>query len=558
MSTKLIIKQANTAELVTSALVDKIYQLASTEGALTNDSDLEGTITVNGAAYEDAVTFLRTKFPRLVINASAFYIRFGDANVLQTILNAGIGDGTGVSFADATTASLGTTFQNNTSIVSFEEFKFFTRANTTSGTVFDGCSNLKKIDITNCSVLPSFRDCGSLEYFNGEHSVQGVAVIPDGVIEISNRWSRCNGVTEIKLPDSLSRIGQSVFESMSSLTKVYFGSGITEILSQCFYNDTALTEVHIPDLNTWLDINFVISSGHQSNPLYFAHHLYVDGVEVTSVDFTGRTSVGTNVLSGASITSVVLTSALTSIGDRAFQDCSNLVISDLNLPNLLYLGSYAFQNTKIQVISNLGYITTIPAYCFSNCSLLTSYVIPNSVTVIGEYAFYKTKITTVNLPNVQNVGQRAFADCTMLTTATVKATGSRMFSGCSQLTNITILSGCTELAFECFSGCPFTSINIPDSVTSIANNVFLNCRQLSSITLPANVASIGDKAFWSNSALTSITVLATTPPTVQNENFIYNFRSDLVIYVPASSLAAYQSASGWSAHASRIQAIPTT
>ena len=346
---------------------------------------------------------------------------------------------------------------------------------------------------------------------------------------------------------------------MSNLSKVYFGSGITTINSNAFFQNNALAEVHIPDLDTWLDIDFMVNQGNESNPLQYAHHLYINGTEVTSVDFTGRTFVGTCVLrGGTSITSVVLPSAITSIGDRAFQNCSNLVISDLNLPNLATIGSHAFENTKIQVISNLGYITTIPAYCFSNCSLLTSYVIPNSVTVIDEYAFYKTKITTVNLPNVQNFGQRAFAECIVLTTATVKATANRMFAGCSQLTNITILSGCTELAFECFSGCPFTSINIPDSVTSIANNVFLNCRLLSSITLPANVASIGDKAFWSNSALTSITVLATTPPTVQNENFIYNFRSDLVIYVPASSLVAYQSASGWSAHASRIQAISTT
>ena len=76
-----------------------------------------------------------------------------------------------------------------------------------------------------------------------------------------------------------------------------------------------------------------------------------------------------------------------------------------------------------------------------------------------------------------------------------------------------------------------------------------------SVTIGDRITSIGNDAFENHNKLTSITCLATTPPTLGSSAF--NNTNDCPIYVPAESVEAYKAASGWSAYASRIQAIPS-
>ena len=138
--------------------------------------------------------------------------------------------------------------------------------------------------------------------------------------------------------------------------------------------------------------------------------------------------------------------------------------------------------------------------------------------------------------------------------------------------------GITSIGSGAFAYVPMTSIEIPNSVTSIGNNAFSYCTSLASITIPNSVTSIGRSAFYycisltsvtipnsvtnivmyafdNCSRLTSVTVEAATPPTLGSGAF--NYVPILVIYVPAESLDAYKSASGWSNYASKIQAIPS-
>ena len=100
-----------------------------------------------------------------------------------------------------------------------------------------------------------------------------------------------------------------------------------------------------------------------------------------------------------------------------------------------------------------------------------------------------------------------------------------------------------------------TSVTIPDSVTSIGQSAFHNCSSLTSVTIPNSVTTIGNRAFNSCNSLTSITINATTPPTLGQS--VFSATNNCPIYVPTSSLSAYQSTSGWSAYASRLLAIPT-
>ena len=130
-------------------------------------------------------------------------------------------------------------------------------------------------------------------------------------------------------------------------------------------------------------------------------------------------------------------------------------------------------------------------------------VIPNSVTSIGNRAFYRcTGLTSITIPNsVTSIGNSAFYGCTGLTSITipnsVTSIGNSAFYGCTGLTSITIGNSVTSIGDYAFCNCRgLTSITIPNSVTSIRYGTFYNCSGLTSVTIPSPVKTIDENAFF--------------------------------------------------------------
>ena len=210
----------------------------------------------------------------------------------------------------------------------------------------------------------------------------------------------------------------------------------------------------------------------------------------------------------SSLSKIKIPNSVTNIGDSAFWWCKltsiNIPSSVVNMNGNPFCGwngdlhneSKAFVYEH-QVLFNKDK-TTLIAYRSKD----TNYIIPDSVTNIGDEAFWGCEpLTSINIPDgVTNIGDEAFWWWGSLTSINipdgVTNIGSYAFDGCNSLASINIPNNMTNIEDGAFLGCEsLTSIIIPNSVTNIGDNAFRQCKSLTNINIPDSVTNIGDYAF---------------------------------------------------------------
>ncbi len=345
-------------------------------------------------------------------------------------------------------------------------------------------------------------------------------------------------LTELTIPAGVTKVGNYAFWGGSSLTSVTVPDWVTEIGDGAFMRCGGLTAVYIDDLTAWCCIDF----GEGGNPLVSAHHLYVNGAELTELTLpAGVTDVGSHqFIGGSSLTRVTLPEGVRSVGSFAFYGCSSL--EDLSLPSSLtsigecgFYGCSSLPGVTLPVsVTSFGHnafwgctgltavvIGDLASWCgiefggydanplyyahrlILNGTELTALTVPEGVTEIGDYAFAGwSRLTDLTIPDwVRSVGISAFYGCSGLTAVTVPANvrslGEYAFAKCRNLTAVTLPAGLTDIAPSLFYGCSgLTDVTIPAGVTSIGGDAFSCCTGLRSILLPDNVTSIESGAFY--------------------------------------------------------------
>ena len=280
---------------------------------------------------------------------------------------------------------------------------------------------------------------------SGAYSVkEGTRIICDRAF-----WY-CDSLSEIVIPSSVASIGDSAFLGCRSLSEIVIPSSVTSIGDWAFSVCRSLSEIVIP-------------------------------------------------------------SSVTSIGDRAFNGCFSLKYISIPKSVICLNGNpFAGWNGKLECLSpNFVYEDDVlfnkdksRIISFRNQNI-KSYVIPSSVTSIGEGTFSVCRsLSEIVIPSsVTSIGDFAFSFCLSLSEivipSSVTSIGKGAFFRCHSLSEIVIPSSVASIGDRAFSFCDSLSeIVIPSSVTSIGDIAFSGCDSLSEIVIPSSVTSIGDSAFY--------------------------------------------------------------
>lgn len=292
------------------------------------------------------------------------------------------------------------------------------------------------------------------------------------VLSIGNgaftEWYNRQYLTSITLPDSLISIGDSAFAGCTKLTSIDLPDSLVSIGNSAFAGCEMLTSITLPDSVVGIGKDIILGTAYYNDStnwidglLYLDKHL-IQASKSISGDILikkGTLTIAESAFWDCGLKSIIIPKSVTHINKTAFSACSNLVYITVEEGNSVFHSS---GNCLIETKSK-----TLIAGCQSS-------IIPSdgSVTKIGDYAFYCCEFSGITdiPPQIFSIPDG------------IISIGNYAFNGCVWLTSSTIPES-------------FTSLNIPNSVTYIGNEAFMNCYDLTFVSIPDSVNYIGHNAF---------------------------------------------------------------
>lgn len=394
---------------------------------------------------------------------------------------------------------------------------------------FRCCKSLATVTFAEGSQLKSI---GALAFSGTDpaHPIFTEIQIPDSVETIgTNAFYCCQDLESITLPASLKTIESSAFGSCRNLSEVRLPASLTAIEVYVFDGCSSLETVFYDgSLAQWSRINTSNGFLGYSSPSlvmndYTAQFISVMDEDdpnsppktVTITKYTGTestvilpstisswpvTKIGEDALKdNTTITSVTIPASVTEIGSNAFAGCTNLTSVHYagDWRNLtIQSGNPAVQDAANAPLFDFEFTPDNTAVIVTNYKYngaAADVTIPSRykgkpVTTIGHAAFFNSAVTSVTIPDsVTSISDDAFVNC-------------------PQLTNISIPNSVTYIGFSAFNSCTsLKSITLPSSLSTIQSYAFCNCGNLETIRIPVSVTSIGNCAFDDCPSLMTVT-----------------------------------------------------
>lgn len=377
--------------------------------------------------------------------------------------------------------------------------------------------------------------------------------IPNSVTSIGyGAFDGCSGLTTVIIPEGVTTIGMYAFSSCTNLTSVTVGIKKPLTIKENVFTNQANATLYVPKgcvdaykaADYWKEFKDIVEYDviNPDDIIEFAD-AKVKAICVANWDTNGDselskseaaavTDLGTVFKGQNEITSfneLEHFTGLTTIAGGTFAGCSSL--TSVMIPSTVTsIGDGVFPDDKTGA--------------FYNCSSLTSLTIPEGVTRIGTMAFSGChSLTMMTIPkNVGYIGNGVFGTfnrCRNLIGLNIldlsKWCNMRLANGGSPLYGLHLYVNGKEVH----------DLIIPDGVTYIAGSVFGGCKGLTSVTIPSSVTEFGRTVFYDCDELTSVIVERAEPLHLDlTEDFFYD-RANATLYVPKGCVEAYKAADYW-------------
>ena len=466
--------------------------------SLTSVSLPVGITSIEKYAFSGCSSLTDVSIPKGVTSISG-YVFSGCSSLTSVSIPEGVTSIAAYAFSDCSSLTSISIPQGATSIgdYSFSGCSSLTDISLPVGLMsitnfaFSGCSSLTGISIpagVTMIGVSAFKDCTGLTSVS----------IPVGVTMIGNSaFKNCSSLTSVSIPVGVTSIEDSAFYDCSSLTSVSIPRGVIRIGSAAFRGCSNLESVSIPvGITTIEDSTFAFCSNMESISI---------PVSVTNIKTKAFHGCGN--LKGITYggTAILWKLVKTEDNNLPFMNAAILYTDDDTTQQVGSKGlAYSVQNNCV-IITGIGTcidteiiipdkmiglpVTSIGDAAFQNCSNLTSISIPEGVISIGSSAFKNcSNLTSVSIPE----GITSIKDST--------------FKNCSSLTSVSIPEGVITIGLYAFSDCgSLTGISIPAGVSNIEAQAFYNCANLTSISLPVEIKKIGQHAFVACYTLKNVT-----------------------------------------------------
>lgn len=349
---------------------------------------------------------------------------------------------------------------------------------------------------------------------NGVLTISGTGLMNDYDYSNIAPWKEAGEIKTLIVLPGVTSLGEYAFYECESLTNVQLPDGISIIKERAFCNCSSLTSIDLPDS--------IIEIGDYA-------FQYCDNL--TSVKLPSNlTTLGNGMFYSCGFSSFEIPNGISEIGDSAFRFCD-------------YLSQVTFPETLIKINS----------YAFYDCQKLKNITLPNSLEEIEDSAFgFCSSLASINIPARTTMGSQVFELCDSLTGIWVDENNENYASDdkgilftkdktvilqCpgSYAGSYTVPDGVTTIDDQAFAYCDqITGIVLSETVSKIGDQAFFSCEKLESITIGASVSEIGDNAFLHSASLSEIVVdERNSKYSSDNVGVLFNKEKSKIISCPA-------------------------